>query len=69
MSDRDIAFNEGKIAYDGNPKDMFAFKEIFYQLKLKPPFILEMQNKLEEIGIKVNANDINSLAEAIWQSK
>ena len=27
------------------------------------------QNKLEEIGIKTKANDIDSLAEAIWQSK
>ena len=69
LSDRVIAFNEGKIAYDGNPKDMFVFKEIFYKLKLKPPFILEMENKLEDIGIKTKANDIDSLAEAIWQSK
>ena len=69
QTDRVIAFNEGKVAYDGNPKDMFAHRDIFYNLKLNPPFILEMENKLEEIGIKAKGKDIDSLAEAIWQSK
>ena len=69
QSDRVIAFNQGKVAYDGNPQDMFAKRDVFYELKLQPPFVLEMKNKLEEIGIKVDANDVDSLAEAIWQSK
>ena len=68
-SQRVIALNKGKIAFDGKPEDMFAHRDVFEQLHLSTPFVLEMQNKLKEVGINTNADSIDSLAEAIWQSK
>lgn len=68
-SQRVIALNKGKIAFDGKPEDMFNHRDVFNQLHLSTPFILEMQNKLKEIGINTKADNIDSLAEAIWQSK
>ena len=68
-SPRVIAFHKGKIAYDGKPQDIFSHKDVFERLHLSTPFVLEMQNKLKEIGIDTKANDIDSLAEAIWQFK
>lgn len=68
-SQRVIALNKGKVAYDGDPHDMFAHRDVFEELHLSTPFVLEMQHKLESIGIKTQADNIDSLAEAIWQSK
>ena len=68
-SDRIIALNKGKIAYDGKPQDIFKYKDLFEQLHLSSPFVLEIQDKLKEIGINTTADNIDSLAEAIWQSK
>lgn len=68
-SQRVIALNTGKIAFDGKPQDMFAHRDVFNELHLSTPFVLEMQNKLKDIGIETKADNIDSLAEAIWQSK
>ncbi len=69
LSNRVIALNKGKVAFDGKPEDMFAHKDVFEELHLSTPFVLQMQNKLKDIGIDSKAEDIDSLAEAIWQSK
>ena len=68
-SDRIIALNKGKVAFDGDPKEMIKHKEIFEELHLSLPFVLEMKEKLNEIGVKVSGEDVDSLTEEIWQSK
>lgn len=68
-SDRIIALNKGKVAFDGSPEEMFAHIDVFEQLHLSLPFLLEMEEKLKEIGIDVKGDHVDSLAEAIWASK
>ena len=68
-SDRIIALNKGKVAFDGKPEEMFAHKNVFEELHLSLPFLLEMEEKLKCIGIKAHGDHVSSLAEAIWESK
>lgn len=68
-SDRIIALNKGKVAFDGQPMEMFSHREVFEQLHLSLPFLLEAKEKLKEIGITVEGDHVDSLAEAIWESK
>lgn len=68
-SDRIIALNKGKVAFDGKPSEMFSHKEIFEQLNLSLPFLLDMEEKLKTIGINAHGEHVKDLAEAIWESK
>ena len=69
LSDHVIVLGNGKVVFDGKPEEAFKNKEKFEELHLATPFIFEMKEKLKEAGIDVNGNDINSLVEAIWESK
>lgn len=68
-SDRIIALNKGKVAFDGKPIEMFAHKNVFEELHLSLPFLLDMEEKLKNIGMNVHGDHVSSLAEAIWEYK
>ncbi|MCR5505616.1 MAG: energy-coupling factor transporter ATPase [Bacilli bacterium] len=69
LSDRIIVLGRGKVVFDGKPEEVFDNRDKFEELHLATPFIFEMKEKLKETGIKVKGNDIDSLVEAIWESK
>jgi len=69
LSDHVIVLGNGKVVFDGKPEDAFKNKEKLEELQLATPFVFEMKEKLKELGIVSNGNDIESLAEAIWESK
>ena len=69
LSDRVIVLGKGQVVFDGKPEDAFKNKEKFKELQLATPFVFEMKERLKEVGIETKGNDLNSLVEAIWESK
>ena len=69
LSDRMIVLGKGKVVFDGKPEEVFNSKDKLEELHLATPFLYEMKAKLEDIGIICHGEDIDSIVEAIWESK
>ena len=53
-----IVINNGKIKYDGMPKDVFKHYKELEKMGLKAPQITYIMHKLKEKGLDVDENDI-----------
>ena len=69
-SDEVIVMSGGRIVTSGNPKIVLKNKELMSQVGIQMPFILTLQDKFLEQGIKVpSVDNIDQLVEALWQLK
>lgn len=69
-SDKVIVISKGKVAFEGNPKEVLRDEKTMRELRLDVPFALECSIKLKENGINIDTcENIDQLAEAIWESK
>lgn len=70
QSDKVIIISKGKVALEGNPKEILSDEKTMKELRLDVPFVLEMKSKLKDIGIDLNKTEsIDDIVEAVWQSK
>ena len=69
-SDEVIVMSAGRIVTSGDPKTVLKDKELMGQVGIEMPFILALQDKFLEQGIKVpSVDNIDQLVEALWQLK
>ena len=69
-SDKVIVISKGKVAIEGKPNEILKDEKEMREYRLSVPFLLDCSMKLNSAGIEVGkCESIDSLAEAIWQSK
>ena len=67
--DRVILLNEGEIVLSCAPDKLFENKEIIQKYNLSLPFIVELKEKCQELGIDVkNSKNIKEIGELLWKS-
>lgn len=59
-ADRIIIMDQGKIALDGTPREVFAKKELLESLNLEVPLAVELAHRLRRRGIPVPEEIINT---------
>ena len=70
LSDEVIVLNQGEIAFQGKPDNAFSNRRVLKSLNLEMPFVLDLKEKLLEIGIDIkDARSMNDIAEVLWPSK
>lgn len=55
LADQVLVLAQGKIKATGSPADLFNRPELLANLGLKPPFVIDLKQRLSEQGIKVPA--------------
>ena len=69
-SDEIIVMHNGGVICSGNPKEVLNNHSLIKDAGIEVPFILAIQEKLNEHGKKVPVtNNIDELVEALWQLK
>ena len=69
LADEVLILSKGKLVKSGAPKEVFRDREALLKLNLEVPFIYRFEEKLNQLGIKSNAESIGQLAEDIWASR
>ncbi|MGN0795400.1 MAG: energy-coupling factor transporter ATPase [Christensenellales bacterium] len=69
MGDRVLALSDGKIVFDGVPKELFKDTGVLKTAKLDLPPVAKFRNMLIERGVKVSEDVLEAdiLVEEIWQ--
>ena len=69
--DNIFIMNNGKLEYDGKPKDVFKQVEFLRKLRLEPPFATRVSYEMNKAGINIKDDvlTIDELAEEICQLK
>ena len=69
LADEVLILSKGKLVKSGAPKEVFRDREALLKLNLEVPFIYRFEEKLNQLGIKSNAESIDQLTEDIWASR
>jgi energy-coupling factor transport system ATP-binding protein len=69
LADRVVVMDEGRIAMQGAPKEVFAHREELRAMGLDVPPMAELQGMLQEEGIELEGNllTVEETAEALWR--
>ena len=59
LANKVIVLSQGKILFDGAPRNLFTQEEILNQAGLLPPPITQLMKKLHDAGLKVRTDAIN----------
>ncbi|MDR1764825.1 MAG: energy-coupling factor transporter ATPase [Lachnospiraceae bacterium] len=62
-TDRILVMNQGGLAYDGTPREVFGHYEALEKMGLSAPQITYVAHKLKVLGVPINA-DVTTVAEA-----
>ena len=65
QADEVIAFNDGKVVFQGKPEDVLKDQKILQDIGLDIPFVVLLKNKLEEKGIKINGTSIEEVVKQL----
>lgn len=65
QADEVIAFNDGKIVFQGKPEDVLKDEKQLQDIGLDIPFVVSLKNKLEAKGIKVSGETIEEVVEQL----
>ncbi len=70
-ADRVLVMNEGRLTFDGTPKQLFFDKDTVAASDLELPVLYDIIDRLKAVGFDVpeDVADEKGLAEAIWKSK
>ena len=69
LADKVLILSHGKLVESGIPQEVLRNRELLLSLKLEQPFVYRFGKKLEQIGIKSNAENLDQLVEDIWASR
>ena len=67
QSDECIVLNEGEFYTSGKPSEVFNNVEELRKIKLDIPFTLKAKYLFKKNNIKLNSNDLDGMAEELWQ--
>jgi len=65
QADEVIAFNDGKVVFQGKPEEVLKDQKKLQEIGLDIPFVVLLKNKLEEKGIKVNGSSIDEVVKQL----
>ena len=65
QADEVIAFNDGKIVFQGKPEDVLKDEDKLQEIGLDIPFVVRLKNKLESKGIKVNGSSLDEVVKQL----
>lgn len=67
-ADRIIILNQGKVAFDGLPKDIVYDNELLDKLSLTSPFVVRMEKALKKENIRIkNILNEDKLVDELWE--
>jgi len=64
-ADEVIGFDNGKIAFQGNPKDLLVDEEKMKQIGLNIPFVVQLKDLLKKQNIDVKSNTIEGIVQEL----
>lgn len=65
QADEVIAFNDGKLVFQGDPEDVLKDEKKLLEIGLDIPFVVSLKNKLEEKGIKVDGDTLEEVVKQL----
>lgn len=65
QADEVIAFNDGKVVFQGKPEEVLKDEKQLQDIGLDIPFVVSLRNKLEARGIKVNGKTVEEVVEQL----
>lgn len=65
QADEVIAFNDGKVVFQGKPEEVLKDEKQLQDIGLDIPFIVSLRNKLEARGIKVDGKTVEEVVEQL----
>ena len=66
---RVVVLNEGKIAADGTPKEVFSRVELLHSIRLAAPETVELCNELNKLGFALSLDKLSAeeCAQALYE--
>ena len=61
QADEVIAFNDGKLVFQGKPEDVLKDEKKLQEIGLDIPFVISLRNKLEAKGIKIDGETLEEV--------
>lgn len=65
QADEVIAFNDGKVVFQGKPEEVLKDEKQLQDIGLDIPFVVSLRNKLEARGIKVDGKTVEEVVEQL----
>lgn len=65
QADEVIAFNDGKVVFQGKPEEVLKDENQLQDIGLDIPFVVSLRNKLEARGIKVDGKTVEEVVEQL----
>lgn len=65
QADEVIAFNDGKVVFQGKPEEVLKDEKQLQDIGLDIPFVVSLRNKLEARGIKANGKTVEEVVEQL----
>lgn len=65
MADEVIAFNDGKLVFQGKPEDVLLDETKLQEIGLDIPFVVSLKKKLNEQGIQVSGDSIEEVVKQL----
>lgn len=65
QADEVIAFNDGKVVFQGKPEEVLKDEKQLQEIGLDIPFVVSLRNKLEARGIKVDGKTVEEVVEQL----
>jgi len=65
QADEVIAFNDGKIVFQGKPEDVLKDEKKLQEIGLDIPFVVSLRNKLEAKGINVRGSSLEEVVKEL----
>lgn len=65
QADEVIAFNDGKIVFQGKPEDVLKDEKNLQEIGLDIPFVVSLRNKLEAKGINVRGSSLEEVVKEL----
>ena len=69
LADKVCILSKGKLIKSGRPEEILRDEAMLLELKLDMPFVYKVEKKLNELGVKSNAESFDQLVEDIWESR
>lgn len=65
QADEVIAFNDGKVVFQGKPEDVLKDEKKLQEIGLDIPFVVLLKNKLKEKGIEVDGSSLEDVVKQL----
>jgi len=67
LCDHVVVMNEGKVAFQGKPEEVFKREKELKAMRLDIPFVEYARNQFKAQGITLNARDVEGMVTELWR--